>query len=105
MAQFNNCIDFVLSHEGGILNDPSNGEYSNFGITLKLLQSINYFVKDPKDLTLSDAKNIYQQQFWQKYRLDLFTSDLVARKIFDMMVNMGPRQGAFCVQDALGLKG
>jgi lysozyme family protein len=84
---------------------PTTGEYSNYGITQKLLISINYFVKDPKDLTMSDARNIYQQEFWQKYRLDLFTSNKIARKILDMFVNMGPRQAALCVQDALGLEG
>lgn len=103
MAKFELCIDFVLKHEGGLLNDKATGEYSNFGITRELLQGINYFTKDPKELTINDAKNIYMQQFWQKYRLDLFTSDKVARKIMDMFVNMGPKQATLLIQRSLKL--
>jgi len=105
VANFNNCIDFVLKHEGGILKDSTTGEYSNFGITQTLLGKINYFIKDPAQLTVNDAKNIYIQQFWQKYRLDLFTSDAIARKLLDMAVNMGPHQAFLLAQRALGYTG
>lgn len=104
MANFSNCINFVLQNEGGILKDKTTGEYSNFGITQKLLIAIKYYVTDPKDLTITDAKNIYMQQFWQKYRFDLYKSDKIAQKILDMFVNMGPRQASLLVQDALGFK-
>lgn len=104
MANFNDCIDFVLKHEGGILKDASTGEYSNFGITQNLLRAINYRVTDPAQLVQADVWNIYLQQFWNKYRFDTFTSNKVAAKIMDMYVNLGPRNAGFVIQDALGLK-
>lgn len=106
MAQFNNCIDFVLQNEGSTLyEDKATGERSKFGITEKLLKQIDYFVNDADKLTVADAKSIYLQHFWNRYRFDLYKSDKVAAKILDMFVNMGPRQAALLVQDAMEMKG
>jgi lysozyme family protein len=104
MAKFENVIPYILNNEGGYLEDKQTGERSNFGITAKLLFAIDYFTKEPKDLTINDAKNIYITQFWQKYRFDLFDSDRVAAKVMDMYVNMGPHQAALTIQKAMNLK-
>lgn len=104
MAKFENVITYVLANEGGYFEDKQTGERSNFGITAKLLKNIDYFTKEPKELTINDAKNIYIQQFWQKYRFDLFDSDRVAAKVMDLYVNAGPHQAALIIQKAMKLK-
>lgn len=101
MSKFENCIDFVLNHEGGILKDPTTGEYSNFGITDKFLYLIEYFERDPAKLTRTDALNIYHKHIWERHHLSSINSDLCARKIFDMIVNMGYRQASLLVQRAI----
>jgi lysozyme family protein len=102
MANYDNCIPFLLSNEGGILVDPRTGENSNFGITQKDLQAFNWYPNDPKLLTENDVKNIYYIFFWQKWNMKNIKSDIFARKVFDMIINMGPKQAALCLQRALG---
>jgi lysozyme family protein len=101
MSSFDNCISFLLNNEGGILNDPQTGEDSNFGVTKGLLKQVNWYPKDPKQLNQDGAKNIYYIFFWQKYTLNSITSEVIAAKILDMIVNMGPRQAGLLLQRAL----
>lgn len=91
MPQINflTAVNFVLKHEEGVYKNPTTMEYSNFGITQTFLKSFPYFITDPLKLSREDAVNIYYQQFWHKYRLDLIHSIKISAKLMDMMISMG----------------
>ena len=106
MPDFQNALDFLLKHEGEtFFEDKATGEKSMFGITDKFLSYINYPKSDPRDLVRSDAYNIYWSHFWKKYNLDEISSQAVANKILDMMVNTGSREATKLVQLALNSLG
>lgn len=78
------AIAFVLSQEGGYVNDPKDpGGETNFGISKRSYPNL-----DIANLTIDDAKNIYQRDYWNtmgcnelSYPLDMI--------VFDTAVNMG----------------
>ncbi len=113
MTDFNSAVNFVLKHEGKYYHDPVTGEESNFGISKAFLELVKYEIRDPKLITENIAKTIYKQWFWTPYNLEKFNSQLVANKVMDMIVNMGPKSvvkilqaclnslGASCVIDGI----
>lgn len=104
MANFNEALKFILKHEGTELFIGPN-ERSRYGITEILLMSISYNIKDPNNLQMNDVEWIYNKVFWEPKNLDCISSQLVANKIFDMMVNMGTYQSTKLVQAALNSSG
>lgn len=114
MADFNQCIQFVLNNETfvgadnkliTVYKDKTTGEFSNYGISQKFLQLIKYKITDPTLLQMSDILALYQTYFWNPYYLRVLSSNLVAQKILDMLVNMGPFEGSKGTQAALNSKG
>lgn len=119
MSYFDKAVVAVLEHEGGYNNiSGDSGGATNFGISLKFLN--NYTTVNSKDysrfdidkdgdidaadirgLTLDGAKYLYKKEFWVKHDYDRISNYLVARKIFDLAVNMGPKQAHKLTQRAL----
>jgi len=117
MARFENCIDFVIKHEGGYTVDHAGP--TNYGVTVSTLrretQDANndgYMdgdidhdgdidADDIRKMAGDDAKEIYRRQWWAALGYDRILSDLVARKVFDMAVNMGHSQGVRLLQRAV----
>lgn len=104
MADFNKSIPVILEHEGGYVNDPVDaGGATNYGISLRFLKQAGDLdlgdvdddgdidVDDIKQLSPDQAAEIYKRHFWDKYRYGVLPQDL-ATKVFDLSVNMGPRQ-------------
>ena len=102
MATFETCVAYVLNHEGGLTDNPSdNGGITNFGISLRFLREV------PKDalkragifdavdadtirnLTKDQAVKLYFSEFWQKADFEKITNLNSAKYIFDMSVNSG----------------
>lgn len=81
---FTKSLSFVLSHEGGYVNDQRDpGGETNFGISARA-----YPWLDIKSLTRDDAAAIYRWDYWDACRCD----DLppaVALMVFDASVNQG----------------
>jgi lysozyme family protein len=105
MADFLPAFDFMIKHEGGILEDSNTGEVSNFGITQYALNIIRYKILDPKLLTLADAQNIYYSEYWQRSFCASINSQAIANKFFDMCVNMGSWQATRLLQASLNSVG
>lgn len=106
MANFQEALKFVLSHEGTkLFIDPANDERSRYGITEYLLRLIKYGITDPDNLAESDVQNVYNSVFWQPNNLSKINSQLVANKVFDMMVNMGTYQAVKLLQASLNSMG
>lgn len=99
MSTFELAIPTILKHEGGLSEDPTDpGGITNFGISLRFLQSEDIRInsdriineQDVRDLTLEKATAIYKEYFWERYCYSSIHSQVIATKIFDMCVNMGP---------------
>ena len=112
------ALERVLEHEGGFVNDPDDpGGATNYGISLRflrdeasgdpLLKALYDFDNDGEidaddiaELSIEDAAQIYKRAFWDRYDYGSLPS-IVAVKVFDMAVNMGPRQAGKILQRAL----
>tara|TARA_R100000278_G_scaffold120817_1_gene103629 strand:- start:1208 stop:1726 length:519 start_codon:yes stop_codon:yes gene_type:complete len=99
MSTFEDCIDKVLEHEGGYVNDPKDlGGETNFGISKRAYPDV-----DIKALTKEDAKAIYKKDYWKRYKIEKMPERL--RYIyFDMVLNMGSGNAAKVVQRAANAK-
>lgn len=115
---FDKAIKTVLKHEGGFVDDPADpGGATNFGVSIRYLKQrgdldgdgildgdldkdgdIDYH--DIKNMTQQQAEHIYRTGFWDKHDLDQIKEYIIAERVFDMVVNMGPRQTGKIVQRA-----
>lgn len=124
MANFDRAIEKTLAHEGGLVDHPEDpGGVTNYGISLRwaraemksagddladILDVDDDGDMDADDIRLLDrdtAKQVYRIGFWDRYRYSQVVSQDVAEKIFDMTVNMGPRQSHKNAQRALRAAG
>lgn len=96
--RFDVCIDRVLSHEGGYVNDPRDpGGETKFGISKRSYENVNI-----KALTREDAKRIYLRDFWRKGSCDLLPVGL-DYLILDAGINHGVSQAIKFLQRAVGV--
>ena len=94
---FDHAIKETLENEGGYVNDPDDpGGETKFGISKR-----SYPDLDIKNLTLDDAIDIYQKDFWEKPGYDQIIPKKVAAKVFDLAVNMGPGRAGKLLQQAI----
>jgi len=78
------AILFVLRHEGGYANDPSDpGGETKYGISKKAYPDL-----DIKKLTVEDVHRIYVRDYWQRLSCDEMTPP-VGLTVFDSAVNCG----------------
>jgi len=111
-ARWMSGIERVFEHEGGAVNDPADpGGATNFGISLRFLQSLDLRngdidrdgdidADDVAGLTQGRAADLYYLQFWAPGRYGELP-DGVSEQVFDFSVNMGPRQAHKLLQRAL----
>lgn len=116
MSNFDDAVDFVLKNEGGFVDSPSDsGGATNYGISLRFLKSLSgeklrkygifknndeLDIGEIKDLTLSQAKLIYRDEFWEGNHFDQIDCEFVCAYIFDMFVNHGSSMATKLVQRA-----
>ncbi|MEM7197149.1 MAG: glycosyl hydrolase 108 family protein [Pseudomonadota bacterium] len=111
MADFQSAIAKTLAHEGGFVDDPADaGGATNWGISLRFLRAEGDIgdvdgdgdidANDVRQMTRAEAIEIYRVKFWERYHYaDLAGS--IGEKLFDLCVNMGPRQAHKILQRAL----
>jgi lysozyme family protein len=111
--RFAEAVEVVLEHEGGYVAHPNDpGGATNWGISLRFLQSLGYDVgdidcdgdidaEDIKQLPRERAIEMYREHWWKKYRYYRIENQEVATKIFDLSVNMGPSEAHKVLQRAL----
>lgn len=96
---FQQCITFILKHEGGYVNHPRDpGGETNMGIAKKFYPHV-----DIKNLTVSQASEIYYNDYWLKNKCDQMPLK-VALVVFDSTVNQGFVAAAKILQRALKVK-
>ncbi len=106
MADFKQAISKVLKNEGGYVDNPNDlGGTTNFGISLRFLQTIDKMATKEtiKNLTLEKAEDLYYKYFWLPNKYDKINSQRVANKVFDTAVNMGSTVANKLLQRALNV--
>lgn len=107
-----NCIDDIITMEGGYVNDPTDmGGETNFGITKqtalknKDLWAKYQFNGDMKVLPKGLAYDIYYREFWKKAGCEFLMnySRLLAFQVFDVAVNMGVGRAVEFLQNSLNV--
>jgi lysozyme family protein len=113
MASFLPAVTKTLAAEGGFFHNLKTGEVVNRGITLDLLRSLKVLnssgpatqadIEFVQSLTVEEAQDIYEIDFWAKLHLDQINDQAVANKVFDLAVNMGVGTAARFLQAAAGV--
>lgn len=103
MVDFNKvCSDVTLWFEGGLVDDPDDpGGLTNFGITQSTVDDLKLGY-DVRNLTVAQAVEFYEVWFWEYYSCDLLIDQVVAAKVFDMLVNITD-EAVLMVQSALNI--
>lgn len=115
MAAFDIALKTILCHEvgntpnGGLVDDPADpGGATKYGISLRFLKDHDIDLDHDGDIDADDVRGLnpeetaklYRQFFWDATHGDYFTDQAVATKLFDMAVNMGPKQAIKLMQKA-----
>lgn len=110
-ALFDKCFKYTMGMEGGetFTNDPSDpGGATKYGVSLRFLKDItngdidhdgDIDADDVRALSWTTAKYLYEKHFWHPAFESL--DPMVASKIFDLRVNMGPVQATKILQAAI----
>lgn len=104
-SNFNACLAFVLSAEGGYVDDPLDpGGATNLGITLRVLSDWRHTAvtkTDVRDLTREEAGAIYRARYWNVVHGDSLPAG-VDLMVFDAGVNLGTGRSARMLQAVVG---
>lgn len=112
MSNFEKCIPVILKHEGGWVNNKNDpGGATNYGISLRFLADHpesgdfdhdgDVDAEDIKNMSVEDAKKIYKECWWDKFKYENIKDLTTATKIFDFSVNMGAKRAHILLQTAL----
>jgi len=106
-SNFDQCLEWLLEHEGGYVNHPKDpGGETNLGVTKKVYQNWcteqDVFMKDMKDLTFDDVKPIYKNNYWDRVKGDDLPGG-IDWSMFDWAVNSGSATPARTLQSILGV--
>lgn len=109
MAVFEACVDFTLrpENEGSYVNNPADpGGPTNFGITLVGLSDWRgrpCTAADVQQLTLAEARDIYEHRYWQTVAGNNLAAGLDLM-VFDFGVNHGAGSAVKMLQRLVGAK-
>lgn len=91
------CIKIVLQHEGIYSNDTNDaGGETKYGISSRAFPDLSI-----KDLTESEAIDIYEEHYWKKLYIQHLPKP-VRLMVLDCAVNQGPLRAAMFLQKTVG---
>ena len=103
---FDQCMKWVLHHEGGFVNHPDDpGGITNHGVTKKVYEEWverEVSEQEMRDLTHEDVAPIYKKNYWARLRADDLPSG-VDFCTFDWGVNSGTSRSAKALQRMVGV--
>ena len=110
-GNFEQCLEWLLKHEGGFVNHPDDpGGITNKGITLNTysrwlneVMDVDAELGEEAMRNIPDAhvEQIYRQEYWNKVNGDQLPSG-VDWAVFDWAVNSGTRRVSKALQKACG---
>jgi lysozyme family protein len=90
---FPECVSYILSFEGGEVNDPSDpGGHTKYGISKRA-----YPYVDIASLTRAQAEEIYYNDYWKGPKIDSLPAH-IRFAVFDAAVNLGPVRAVKALQ-------
>ncbi len=102
------AFQFVLKHEGGYVNDPTDkGGSTNRGVTIQTLSHYRGTVAtedDVRQLSLNETLAIYTQFYWTPMRLEEIKNPKFQLALFDQAILCGSHIVVERLQNALGAK-
>jgi len=106
VTRFDTSLAFVLSREGGYVNDPSDhGGATNFGITQTVYNAFlahdQRTLESVADIPMDDVHTIYRKQYWDACRCDDIPAPLDLA-VFDSAVQHGTGRAVKWLQRAAG---
>lgn len=106
MAQTEILQPFILSWEGGFVNDPDDkGGATNKGVTIATYRHVfgQYkTVDDLKHITDAEWLTIFKKYFWDKWKADQIKDQSIANLLVDWVWTSG-KYGITIPQKAMGL--
>ena len=98
MSLFDTCFTQLIGNEGGISNSSDDpGGLTKYGISQRSYPGV-----DIANLTLDEAKAIYQRDYWDRAQCDRLPAG-IAFDVFDTAVNSGIGQAIRFLQRAVGV--
>jgi lysozyme family protein len=113
MARLDILAPFILSFEGGFVNDPTDrGGATNMGVTIATWRAVGYDKDGDGDIDVDDLKLLTKQEvinivmrphYWNRWKADRIKSQSVANILVDWVWASG-KHGITKVQEVLGVK-
>ena len=114
MSDFIHAFQFTKPWEGGDVNDPDDpGGATRDGISLRTARKMHPIIDMDKDndgdvdaddifaLDDDDIEFFFKTVFWNGNEYARINDQLIANRVYDASVNMGPRQSGRCIQRAV----
>lgn len=111
MAKLDPLAKFILSFEGGYVNDPKDrGGATNMGVTIATWKAQGYDkngdgkidVKDLRLISVADAINIMRKNYWNRWKADQIDDQNLANTLVDWVWGSG-KNGIVIPQQMLGV--
>ena len=111
MAKLDPLAKFILSFEGGYVNDPKDrGGATNMGVTIATWKAQGYDkngdgkidVKDLRIISVADAINIMRKNYWNRWKADQINDQNLANTLVDWVWGSG-KNGIVIPQQMLGV--
>ena len=112
MADSSKLVPFILSKEGGYVNDKDDkGGATNFGITLATWRKVGYDKngdgvinkEDIKLLTEDDFHRVFKNNYWDACKADQIKDQSVANLLVDFAYNSGVSRVSRFIQRIVGV--
>lgn len=105
MADSKILAPFILSHEGGYVNDPrDSGGATNRGVTLATYRSVfgnKKTIADLKKITYEEWSIIFKKYYWDKCKADFIENQSVANMLVDFAWHSGVKNAVERIQRAV----
>ncbi len=113
MAKIDILLPFILSYEGGFVNDPlDRGGATNMGVTIGTWKKVGYDKDGDGDIDVDDLRLLTREDvrdkvllphYWNRWQANLITSQSIANTLVDWVWASGA-WGIKIPQKILGVK-